>query len=400
MCTKKEIVKHFCLIGLLFFAQGVFAAVPIQEKSMTGAGAANARLRLLATAESYLGTPYRYGGLDRKGLDCSGLVYLSFREGLNYTIPRTAANMYGWVEKINTSDLQLGDLVFFVTSGSAVSHVGIYAGDGRFIHSASEGPQTGVMYSRLDESYWKRTYKGAGRALPWDAAAAEVMTDLMNSGRPPAIAGGGNTGQPSGGSSGGTSGQTSGGTSGGSSSAAQPSPGTNTNREYRMPSWKDPGFYLGFGAAWTWGGFFEGAPSVFRGISGLVSFGYGWSTFSLGLEVRPAWDRALGVFRLPITATAGTDYFQVFCGPAYTFGNASLSLSDGDRPYSGGGAWRFELGIMGAIPLVQIDRGIMSFYTDLAWQSYPLGSGVKSEWKPDATANLRLSTGLRFLWHF
>ena len=160
---------RFCLAGFILLASSVFAEVPINDKLLQGVTSTEARLKLIETAESYLGTPYRYAGLDKRGLDCSGLVYVSFKEGLGYETPRSAENFYLWAEKINTSELQPGDLVFFITTGSRISHVGIYTGGGRFIHSASQGPKTGVMYSNLDESYWKRTYKGAGRALPWDA---------------------------------------------------------------------------------------------------------------------------------------------------------------------------------------------------------------------------------------
>lgn len=157
--------RFFCFFAFLLLARGVFAA-PAQEKSLYTGPAAEARFTLLAAADAYLGTPYRYAGVSRNGLDCSGLVYLSFRDAFQIAVPRTADAIYDWTEKIPTEELAPGDLVFFVTAGSRVSHVGIYAGENRFIHSASEGPETGVIYSRLDESYWKHTYRGAGRALP------------------------------------------------------------------------------------------------------------------------------------------------------------------------------------------------------------------------------------------
>ena len=128
--------RCFCLLGLLSVASGVFAVIPIQEKSLQGLSAADARLKLIAAAQSFLGTPYRYAGIDRRGLDCSGLVYLSFKEGLDFTVPRTAESIYAWTERIDTQELAPGDLVFFVTAGQRISHVGIYTGEGSFIHSA------------------------------------------------------------------------------------------------------------------------------------------------------------------------------------------------------------------------------------------------------------------------
>ena len=156
----------FWLLAFLFFSKEVFALEPIQERNLMGITAAEARNKLIATAESLLGTPYRHGGLDRRGLDCSGFVYLCFKEAFDVTIPRTSESIYLWTTKLNTAELQPGDLVFFAARGARISHVGIYAGEGRFIHSASEGPYTGVIFSRLSETYWRRTYSGAGRALP------------------------------------------------------------------------------------------------------------------------------------------------------------------------------------------------------------------------------------------
>ncbi len=156
--------------GKLFFALtilfGMFlAAASLPAAPLSVAAPQDARRRLLATAEGLRGTPYRYGGLSSGGLDCSGLVYLSFKEGLNQTVPRTVRALYAWAEPVARAGLQAGDLVFFNTTGP-IAHVGLYAGDGRFIHAASDGAVTGVIYSSLEEDYWRRAYAGGGRALP------------------------------------------------------------------------------------------------------------------------------------------------------------------------------------------------------------------------------------------
>ena len=386
MLKKNSISKnifslgYFCLLGLLFLTPGIIAAVPIQGRAFQGAGSADARLKILAAAESFLGVPYQYAGLDRRGMDCSGLVYVSFREGLAYTVPRTTETIYAWAEKIETRDLQPGDLVFFVTVGQRVSHVGLYAGEGWFIHSASEGPRTGVMYSRLDEAYWRRTYLGAGRALPWDNEAALALASAYGPPNQASDQVGGEAGEK-------VSALNSGSSSGSSAKASSPA-----------PTWADSGIYAGFGAAWTWGGFIEGSPSVFRGIAAVASLGYKWPRYRLGLEFRPEWDRALGVLRLPLTVSVGTDMFQVFAGPALTPGNPGLKLPNKERKYKGGGYWLGELGFSAAFPPLRISRGAFSIYGELAWQPYHWEDGEDFSFKPDFTANLRLSTGVRYLW--
>jgi len=146
-----------------------FALAPNASASAAEKAAAyqEARSRVLIAADTYIRTPYRHGGVTRNGLDCSGLVFLSFQDALEIAVPRRASNLYSWVNKIPIEEAQPGDLVFFRTTGtSRITHVGIFTGDMHFIHSASRGPVTGVIYSSLEERYWSRTYAGAGRVLP------------------------------------------------------------------------------------------------------------------------------------------------------------------------------------------------------------------------------------------
>jgi len=165
------IILNILFAGRLVAAplEGDFALAPTASASPAEKDAAyqEARSRLIAAARKYERTPYRYGGVDRRGLDCSGLVFRSFLDALGISVPRKADSLYSWVEKISINNAQPGDLVFFrTTKTNKITHVGILIGDGRFIHSVSEGPVTGVLYSRLKEKYWSRTYAGAGRALP------------------------------------------------------------------------------------------------------------------------------------------------------------------------------------------------------------------------------------------
>lgn len=122
------------------------------------------RRRVVAVATSYLGVPYRLGGMDRRGLDCSGLVALSYREALGAEVPRTVRALHSLVEVVDRGELQSGDLVFFNTTGP-LTHVGIYVGRGSFLHAASEGGSKAVILSSLAEETWSRAYAGSGRLL-------------------------------------------------------------------------------------------------------------------------------------------------------------------------------------------------------------------------------------------
>lgn len=116
--------------------------------------------QVLAIAKSLLGTPYRYGGASPDGFDCSGLVQYVYHKA-SMAVPRTAAEQSRRVHRVHLSELRSGDLVFFRLSGRKTSHVGIYAGDGRFIHAPSSGKL--VSYASLEDRYWKERLVVAGR---------------------------------------------------------------------------------------------------------------------------------------------------------------------------------------------------------------------------------------------
>lgn len=119
---------------------------------------------VLMRAISLVGTPYRYGGnTPDAGFDCSGLVNFVYREVLDVRLPRTSGELSRWQgAPIAPDRLAAADLVFFGTRGN-VSHVGIYVGEGRFVHA----PRTGgtVRLDHLDGPYWKDHYTGAKRIL-------------------------------------------------------------------------------------------------------------------------------------------------------------------------------------------------------------------------------------------
>lgn len=143
---------------------GFLALFFILSAASAFSDAAEKRERFIDAAKSYLGTPYRYGGISKAGIDCSGLVYKAALDSGTAQLPRTAATIYRKTDQISDSQRERGDLVFFSANGR-ISHVGIYLGENQFIHSASDGPKTGVIISRLSENYWKNHYYSAGRFL-------------------------------------------------------------------------------------------------------------------------------------------------------------------------------------------------------------------------------------------
>ncbi|PKG37252.1 NlpC/P60 family protein [Psychromonas sp. Urea-02u-13] len=107
------------------------------------------------------GTPYQLGGNSKKGIDCSEFVKNVYRDGLNFTLPRTTKTQVEKGYLVYKNQLQVGDLVFFKT-GWRTRHVGIYIGNNEFIHASTS---KGVITSKLDNVYWKKKYWQARRII-------------------------------------------------------------------------------------------------------------------------------------------------------------------------------------------------------------------------------------------
>jgi hypothetical protein len=117
---------------------------------------------MLGKAMGMLGVPYRRGGTNEEsGFDCSGFVRHLYETSIGRLLPRRADDQASVTDKIERSELSPGDLVFFNTMRRTFSHVGIYIGDGKFIHSPSAGKA--VRVDDLREAYWKNRFTGARR---------------------------------------------------------------------------------------------------------------------------------------------------------------------------------------------------------------------------------------------
>ncbi len=117
------------------------------------------KAKLLKQYGEWRKTPYKMGGLSKRGVDCSGFVYITFRSQLGFSIPRTTKSQVKTGKKVARNNLRVGDLVFFHTS-LFYDHVGIYLGDSKFLHTSTS---KGVTISSLKEKYWKRCYWTARR---------------------------------------------------------------------------------------------------------------------------------------------------------------------------------------------------------------------------------------------
>jgi cell wall-associated NlpC family hydrolase len=135
--------------------------IPWQEPTALGAKSNDVLMRAIGL----VGTPYRYGGnTPVSGFDCSGLVDFVFRDAAGLDLPRSTRELIDLpAPEIDREDLQPGDLLFFSPRGGQVSHIGIYVGEGRFVHAPSEGGT--VRLDSLETPYWREAYRSAKRVL-------------------------------------------------------------------------------------------------------------------------------------------------------------------------------------------------------------------------------------------
>jgi cell wall-associated NlpC family hydrolase len=147
---------------LSVLANGEFSAL-LEPEPQQAAEKDNDTLNNMAFyALSLSGTPYKYGGTSPDtGFDCSGFVGHVFKYSLDITLPRSTAEIWRWGKEINQAELLPGDLVFYNTLRRSFSHVGIYLGDQRFVHSPSSGG--GIRVENMMDDYWQHHFNGARR---------------------------------------------------------------------------------------------------------------------------------------------------------------------------------------------------------------------------------------------
>ncbi len=321
----------------------------VSAPPLLGKAGSSARQSVTRAAESYLGTPYRFGGTSKSGIDCSGLVYRAFLQGTGFKVPRTVDTLARWVLPIPFSDLAPGDLVFFTLNASSgnisqaafkqisipqnvaylskADHVGIYLGDGLFIHSASSGSKTGVIKSSIHEESWSHRYLFAGRALPASAFSGFAL---------------------------------------------------------------DGGFGLNLSQLENISG---GLDAIVRGASGWGELSLPlFNNFSIGVRASVSWDRSLGTLRLPFELDIGQiSGISAFAGPAFTFGSAML---DG-RGYTPAHSILGTVGLRWSPIIFSSGAERFGSYFEVRYDNYSALPGQESAFNTDLKACLSFSIGLR-----
>jgi len=156
--SSRPIATRILLLAVLLSL--LAACTPFRHGLPGGGATADPGRAVLEAAETRIGAPYRYGGSGPDAFDCSGLVAYAHRQ-VGIAVPRTAAEQYSQATPVERRELRPGDLVFFRLAGRDVGHVGIYAGDDRFVHAPQSGGH--VRLASLEDEWYRQRFAGAGR---------------------------------------------------------------------------------------------------------------------------------------------------------------------------------------------------------------------------------------------
>lgn len=143
-------------ISLFFTACSSRPPAPVQKVSSKHSSGVQ---KLYEQYNRWRGTPYQYGGLSQKGVDCSGFVHQTYRSLYNISLPRSTKEQINSGKRVYINELKAGDLIFFKT-GWRLYHVGIYVEKGKFMHASSS---RGVTISNINDAYWRKNYTQARR---------------------------------------------------------------------------------------------------------------------------------------------------------------------------------------------------------------------------------------------
>lgn len=116
--------------------------------------------KLYSFINEWYGAPYKYGGCRKSGVDCSCFTDILYERVYGYKAARTTAEIFKGCDKVNMKSIKEGDLLFFITNGRSISHVGVYLKSSKFVHASTS---RGVIISDLNEAYYKKNFHSAGR---------------------------------------------------------------------------------------------------------------------------------------------------------------------------------------------------------------------------------------------
>jgi len=282
--TRKElIIKHKYKLLALFTAVFCITCLNLCAEEISTEKAKTYRENIVREVKKYVGCPYNYGATGPEEFDCSGLIYYVAREANGTQLPRTAQALYGRSKIVADKDKEPGDLLFFkTTSSGSISHVGIYIGNNQFISAISDGPNTGVILSSLNEAYWKPRYIAAGQIYKSGKMVEDLSDEII--------------------------------------SEEEIADEKETEPSEPVPFMQQLVLDTSLFGDWAVLNSKSFMPN-FRGIDLQTNARLSAVTLQPGIGLGLRWNYWMGVFQMPLTfSLTVNDYVRVYMGPVFTFG--------------------------------------------------------------------------------
>ena len=349
---------------------------------MSAAEAQVAREKFVAETKKHVGAPYVLGAVGPDSFDCSGLVYYVAREALGMQLPRTARALYSYCRIVPESKREIGDLLFFKTNSSApITHVGIYIGNEQFISAISDGPNTGVIISSLNQPYWKPKYVGTGQFLR-----------------------GGNG--PESGTSGAT--ETAGGNGEVVEEVVRREKGSGKTAKPRSQSGAYTGssYYDSNNSSFLEGLVFDAAGFVdwafispkqfmlqFRGLDFQANARYANLPLEPGLGFGLRYNHGTDLFQIPLLLSATVnDYIRFYVGPVFSFGDAKMVDTKDEIKAS---IFPGTIGVAFSTPNFEMGAVNLQFVQDVSYTVYNNPDNSALSFVDSISAGLVFYTGVR-----
>ncbi len=338
-----------------------------QSNNMTPGQAQTLREAFVEEIKTHIGAPYEYGAVGPDAFDCSGLIYYSASKSIKVQLPRTAKAIYNNARIIPDEKRELGDLMFFKTTGSStISHIGVYIGNNQFISAISDGPNTGVIVSSLNQDYWKGRYVSTGQFLPSGKDDGKNGSKLDET---PMIEGFENEG----------------------SSVVRAGYGSSpdsTPLSFEDKLLFDTSIYFDWSLL---------SPRQFvfryRGIDAGFHASYAGWNLNPGIGFFLRFNTGLDTFQLPlILSLSMNDYIRMYAGPVFTFND--VTLIDSDKEIKGS-IFPGIIGLSLSTPKWNIGKVALQGVQDINYTVYNKMDGAALPFMESIAAGLVMYTGVR-----
>ena len=331
------------------------------------------REKFVAESKKYVGCPYVYGATGPDSFDCSGLIYYVANQALGLQLPRTSKAMYSFCKVVPKEKMEEGDLLFFKTNNTAsITHVGIYIGGSQFISAISDGPNSGVIISSLDQEYWKPKYVGCGQFLASGKDKSSTVKRNFDDEK----------------------------SFNSSNSKTAKKSAQNSNTNFAGSSFYNPD--VDFLDSLT----FDGIVACGWALFSPNEFMFKWRGLNFETNVRISkwvlepgfgfgirYNYGIDVVQIPLIFSATlNDYVRFYAGPVITFGNPKMISTEKEISSS------FFPGILGvtfSTPSFSINKAKVQFIQDVSYTVFNNPDNAALSFIESASAGIVMFTGIK-----